>query len=412
MPFHLITQHNPQDRALHLREAGRGYHGHVAYVDAALQVRIQTTFASFWQERLVSLKNPETPIVRDLLLRPRLFLQSGLRIENEPLPPTNPSRLEAACHYFDISDALLSRSVSSLSNGELRRILVARAYMETPEALILDDPLGGLDPGHRTSMVQALREIAINGTDVWLGLPAEKEEETTHSSAKGVQQLRVPGEKTGEELVKLEKISVRFGDALILQNINWTIRVGERWLLMGPNGSGKSTLLAFLTADHPQIYRNRVCLFGQTPGHGLSIWEHRRFIGFCSPELHHQWKENLSLWQLVTEGCNVGRGETGPILWEERRYAEHLLQSVGLNGETHFLSASYPEQRLALVLRAMVRKPRLLVLDEPDQGLDPDWRTRLWNLLDVEVQGGNNALVIASHHAQSIPRCITHTFTL
>ena len=389
--------------------------GHASWVDSALQQRVQTTFTRFWQERLVSIEEPDAPLLRDFLAKPHFALQSMYRVEAESLAPTDPTLLGQAQVLFDLPESLLQRKLASLSNGELRRALIARAWMETPALIVLDDPLGGLDPEHRHTLVIALERISALGMPILLGLPDS--DVATSAQGPAPEESGFPSTLTvkeilpGEVLVRLDAITVRFGETVVLSELDWTIRAGERWLLTGPNGAGKSTLLAFLTADHPQIYRNRVSLLGKIPGQGLNVWEHKAHIGFCSPELQHQWRMPGTLLAIACTGFSDPRNPLQPPLWNQRLAALEALQSLGLDPEADYAQSTYSAQRLALVARAMVHQSPLVLLDEPDQGLDEAGRRRLWDFIDrwsEQVQ----ALVVATHHATHMPQCITHSLAL
>lgn len=75
------------------------------------------------------------------------------------------------------------------------------------------------------------------------------------------------------EVVKLNKVSIRYDDRTILKELDWTVRRGEKWALSGENGAGKSTLLSLVCADNPQSYACDISLFGRKRGTGESIWE-------------------------------------------------------------------------------------------------------------------------------------------
>ncbi len=81
-------------------------------------------------------------------------------------------------------------------------------------------------------------------------------------------------------------VTIKYGEKVILNNINWEVKKGECWSISGPNGAGKSTLLSLVTADNPQAYANELYLFDKRRGSGESIWDIKRRIGFVSPELH------------------------------------------------------------------------------------------------------------------------------
>ena len=87
---------------------------------------------------------------------------------------------------------------------------------------------------------------------------------------------------SSEEVVKLNKVSIRYGDRTILKELDWTVRRGEKWALSGENGAGKSTLLSLVCADNPQSYACDISLFGRKRGTGESIWEIKKHIGNAS----------------------------------------------------------------------------------------------------------------------------------
>lgn len=101
------------------------------------------------------------------------------------------------------------------------------------------------------------------------------------------------------EVVKLNKVSIRYDDRTILKELDWTVRRGEKWALSGENGAGKSTLLSLVCADNPQSYACDISLFGRKRGTGESIWEIKKHIGYVSPEMHRAYLKicrPLRLW--------------------------------------------------------------------------------------------------------------------
>src|SRR5688572_13384763 len=100
----------------------------------------------------------------------------------------------------------------------------------------------------------------------------------------------------------MKKVSVQYGDKIILDEVNWKVMKGERWLLSGPNGAGKSTLLSLITADNPKAYANSIFLFGKKRGSGESIWDIKKKIGFISPELHLFFDQGTSCFDVIASG--------------------------------------------------------------------------------------------------------------
>ena len=171
---------------------------------------------------------------------------------------------------------LMGRAFTSLSNGEMRRVLFARALLKGPRKLVVEDPYGGLDVAHRAKMREVFEELRARGVEVVV--------------CNG-QDARCPSEAAGRRfsqqdvLVDLRNVNVKFGQRMLFKDFSWTIREGDRWLLRGPNGSGKTTLLALITGDSPLGYACDVTVFGQRRGAAGSVLaDVRRKIGSVSPE--------------------------------------------------------------------------------------------------------------------------------
>ena len=214
---------------------------------------------------------------------------------------------------------LMGRAFTSLSNGEMRRVLFARALLQGPRKLVVEDPYGGLDVAHRARMREVLGELRARGVEVVVcngrdarcpsGIdvarpprPCGKGEGALATSREGRAParplvltregrnlLRSPAREAPEckwkVLVDLRNVNVKFGRRVLFKNFAWTIREGERWLLRGPNGSGKTTLLALITGDSPLGYACDVTVFGQRRGAAGSVLaDVRRKIGSVSPE--------------------------------------------------------------------------------------------------------------------------------
>lgn len=203
--------------------------------------------------------------------------------------------------------------------------------------------------------------------------------------------------------------TVSYGDRVVFENLDWTVRRGERWLLSGPNGSGKTTLLALVIGDHPQAYANDVRIFGRRRGTGDSIWDVKRRIGWVSPELHACMDPCATALETVLSGFTdtpLCHGAPGAA---RRRAALAALARFGLAdaADVPFGSLSAGEGRLALLARAVVKNPPLLVLDEPCQNLDAANRRRFVSFVDrLCAENPAATLLYVTHRADSVPRCI------
>jgi molybdate transport system ATP-binding protein len=222
----------------------------------------------------------------------------------------------------------------------------------------------------------------------------------------------VSGGRTPEPVVEFSGVTVRYGDRAILRDITWTVRRGERWAVLGPNGAGKTTLLSLICGDHPQAYSNRVLLFGRPRGSGESIWEVKANVGLVSPELHLYFTTPLT----AAEAAATGFFDVltyRPISSAQTAAVRELFTAFGLAGlaDRPFARLSTGEQRLVLLVRARVKRPPLLILDEPFQGLDDERIARARDWLDANV-GPEQTLLFVSHYEAEIPASVTRRLRL
>jgi molybdate transport system ATP-binding protein len=219
-------------------------------------------------------------------------------------------------------------------------------------------------------------------------------------------------DEQAEPIIELTNVNVSYGDKAILRDVSWTVRKGERWALLGPNGSGKTTLLSLIGGDHPQAYANEVRLFGRRRGTGESIWDIKRQLGMVSPELHLYFSMPLNVTQVITTGffdVLVPR-QTTP---EQDAQVQQLLAEFDFTAHAlrPFARLSTGEQRFVLVLRALVKQPPLLFLDEPFQGLDRVMIERLKKWLDTCLTP-EQTLIFVTHYEGEIPTCVTRRLLL
>ena len=418
----------------------------VSTMSEAMQRKIQHALAPFFQQRFISLHDEEAPLVRHLLLKKKFFLQTDRYIDDMAWPETDPDKLDEALRIADLSEEVLDRKLLSLSNGELRRVLLARMWMENPQWVYFNDLFGGLDPEYRRHLASSVVQLSKrDGLKVAVRLAREDEllpeipafvyadktftqyagelpsemaapkykkaelkdyEIVDLRGEKGDPRLR--GDDTESEILfDLKNINVQFGDTVVLKNLNWTVRKGEHWAVMGENGAGKSTLLGMLTADHPQIYKNDITLLGERPGHGLNIWEHKAKLGFFSPELALQYREDLSLSEVLCTGFTSNLCKAENTTWEERAKAKEWLNYLGFEDvDARYRSLSPIDKRVVLMARAAIRPPKVLLLDEPTQGLKGEYREKIFSLL--QLLSKETTIILVSHYEEEWPPCMTH----
>ena len=192
------------------------------------------------------------------------------------------------------------------------------------------------------------------------------------------------------------------------------MRRGEHWALLGPNGSGKTTWLSLIQGDNPQAYALDFRLFGLKPDTTQTLWRLRRQIGWLSPELHLHYPPDWSCLDVVCSGFfnTIGLYESCPS--RQRAAARNWLRRFGLASRARnpFGELSLGDQRLVLLARAMVKRPGLLILDEPCQGLDAGHRLSILATVDRLIGQTRAGLIFVTHHAREMPACITHILKL
>ena len=322
----------------------------------------------------------------------------------------------------------LPLSFIKLSNGQTRRARIARALLGKPELLILDGPFVGLDAAGRAALATMLARLVEGGLRLVLVCrPDEVPGWVTNTlqcgtrraggvspliRPDGIRGLTPPARPDAPPVVELNSVTVAHGGRAILRDVTWTVRAGERWAVLGPNGSGKTTLLSLLCGDHPQAYVADVRLFGRRRGTGESIWDVKRNVGLVSPELHLYFTQPVTADRAVATGFFDVLTDR-PTTPEQDAAVRGLMGRFGighLSGRP-FRRLSTGEQRLVLFARAVVKRPPLVILDEPFQGLDADTVGRLRDWLDAAL-GPDQTLLFVSHLPAELPRTIAHTLRL
>ena len=400
--------------------------GHVSFEDRKLDVR-NTVVQSRWN----SLEEEEALRVRDFLAYERVMEINPFEVSahHDQARRQFGRRLARAVRWLELRP-FWDRTLLSLSNGERQRAQLGQALCHPLRLLILDEPFTGLDVGARAHFRQLLdrlmdaslrvllvttrleelprrlthllwvRDCRVAAAGARAAVLAKCQEHPRVSppiaqplsppaelgqrprwKAQAPGARPVPGRNAlpGSELVCMRKVTVRYGACTILRNIDWTVRAGESWALLGPNGSGKTTLLSLILGDNPQVYNNEVVVFGRRRGTGESIWEIKRWIGWVSPELHLHFDDGATCLETVASGFFDTVGLFEPPNSRQRAVAHGWLDRFGLlpHAATPLYALSAGLQRMVLLARAVVKRPRLLILDEPCQGLDAAHRIGL-----------------------------------
>ncbi|HVN99233.1 MAG TPA: ATP-binding cassette domain-containing protein [Steroidobacteraceae bacterium] len=333
-------------------------------------------------------------------------------------------------------DGLARRRFLTLSQGERRLVLLARALVSRPALLLLDEPLNGLDAPNRLRVLAALARLRRSRLP-WICATHRAEEApagTTHRArlhrgrlrtaawrAPSAQRARaesrapVPRRGRGPDRhrlqLELRDASVWREGGAVLRRVSWAIRGGECWVVHGANGSGKSTLLATLYGDHGVASHGSVWRRGHGPGAPLQ--EFQRRVGRVSPELQAALPRQQTALDCVVAGLRGAFRLDGVPRAGERRAALQALRRVGAArlARRPCGELSYGQARRVLFARALALRPDILLLDEPYTGLDAPTRARLQALVD-NLAAMQHAIVIATHHRDEWPRHATHELEL
>ncbi|MFD9123300.1 ABC transporter ATP-binding protein [Kitasatospora sp. NPDC059571] len=214
-------------------------------------------------------------------------------------------------------------------------------------------------------------------------------------------------------LLRTRAVDVVRDSRYLLRGITLDVEAGQHWALLGANGAGKSTLLALLGAvSHPT--HGEVHVLGRRLGR-VDIRALRAHLGHVNPR--HPLRSPLTVREVVLTGL-TNSIEPEPR-WhptaDQARHAEHLLDLMGMadRAASAWPTLSQGERGRALIARALMPQPRLLLLDEPATGLDLTARELLLGSLDL-LRRRHPALatVLVTHHLEELPETTTHALLL
>lgn len=256
---------------------------------------------------------------------------------------------------FSLQD-LLPRSFVSLSNGEMRRTLLARELLKDPEVLVLDDPFGGLDPWQCERFQAIIADLENKGVEVIVRVDHPKSSHGKWTKPGIANQC-----KSVNPAVVFDSITIKIGKRTLFKDFSWVVGRGERWVLRGHNGSGKTTLMALITGDSPLAYGVNVTVLGQKREVGAYLEPIRKKIAMVSPEMQAYM-------------------DKGP---------EELLDA------------------------ALARKPELLILDEPCMNLDLGRANRLCKKVSSWLRRHPKVTAICvAHRPEHVPECFDREMNL
>jgi molybdate transport system ATP-binding protein len=304
----------------------------------------------------------------------------------------------ASTQVLVISDRYdqLPSAATHVLHLEDRRVAFAGSRAEF-EAQGVPAPLRGIAAGEREALGQALAETLDD-----------------HRLAQAGNAPASPASQREPELVGLRQVTVKYAERKVLDNVSLLIRRGEHTLVRGPNGCGKTTLLNLINGDNPQLYANDVTVCGMKRGSGESIWDVKARLGQVSYALHveYAYRCQVNAIETVLSGFYDSIGLYQAPGFAQIRDAERWLEVVGLleKRAQPFAQLSYGEQRLLLILRAVIKQPDLLILDEPCHGLDPRHRSEVLTIAEYIGRNSASTLLYVTHDPAEQLACTRQIF--
>lgn len=362
----------------------------------------------------------------------------------EELSNENELQVKAWLDFFMLGH-LIDKPLLQLSNGENKRLQLVKSVLRDPDWLILDNPFLGLDVEGREILANCLEKLRENSIHFILinspatlpacvnkvicldrGRVAWEGPISTYESLASIDKFAFNHSvmddliasaqvyEPFQQAVHLRNVTIQYGEKVILSELTWEVKSGERWVLSGPNGVGKSTLLSLITADNPQAYAQNLILFDRKRGTGESIWDIKKRIGYVSPELHVYFREPANVFKVVGSGLFDTLGVYKKISAVQKNRIDLCLAVFGIShlSDRMFQQISNGEQRMVLLARALVKNPPLLILDEPCQGLDEEQIHRVKEILNYICSNSQTTLIYVSHYASDIPACVNQHLKL
>jgi molybdate transport system ATP-binding protein len=352
------------------------------------------------------------------------------------LTEANRARIARLLKLLDI-ESLEKRYFLTLSYGQRRMVLLARALAAKPALMLLDEPLNGLDTERRERLLRLFARRNVmpdswvlsthrsedipadathllrleNGRVAFQGtlaaarrrglLYASKSKQDARSTVRTVapaQPRRVRREERAVPLIQLRNGWVWLEGRSVLRRLEFTVGAGQCWVVHGPNGSGKSTLVRALYGDLGVAAQGTLRRRGIEAG--VPIGEFKRRVGLVAPELQALHPLYLTALEVVVSGLHASIGlDVRPTAAEEAR-ARLSLQSVGASAlaARPLRELSYGQLRRVLFARALVAEPDILLLDEPYTGLDVATRRALQARVESLAAQGTTLLMTTHHH--------------
>lgn len=379
--------------------------------------------------------------------RVRELLAAGLRRTDLLLAPISAAerrKISATLSACGLT-ALGDRRFATLSYGQKRIALLARALCQSPDWLLLDEFYNGLDRHYRERIDRMLCAARARGCS-WIA--AAHRALDVPQGTRGVIELeagrlralrplraaelarlrrdagehrpprrprggarRSPPAAKEPPLIRLRQVSLYVDYHRVLRDVDWELREGEHWAVFGANGAGKTSFLKLLYGDLSPALGGSIERSGYPRGTPIAEWKRR--IGYVSPELQTDYAVNVTVRNLVASGRYASIGLNDAPTAADSRAAERWLRFFRLASfaDRRPSELSYGQVRRALIARALAAGPGMLLLDEPLTGLDPKQRAVIKGLLR-RLMDKRLTIVVAVHHPEDLPAGMTHALRL
>lgn len=349
----------------------------------------------YYQQRYYSIGDQQEPTVGEVLG------ESVDTLQDLELP-----------QRFSIVD-LLQLPVTRLSNGQLKKLLLIKNFARgIPKLMLLDYPFEGLDHASRADLcafidflhdrygVQVIiadhhhhlpkcinRRLTLDNFRVVDSQPFVAQ---AFNSEVPITSVTEPSK--GEPVVSLKDLCIKYGEKVIIHNLNWTVYKGDRWALVGRNGSGKTTLFSILFADHPQAYAHDIRLFGRRRGSGESIWDIKRRINYLGPEQ----MSYLNPGSFLKTGLQFLQEQQQNFDHSSLDYMISFFEARSiLNRQIRMLSSG--ELQLLMIVKCFLSDKELWLLDEPFQFLDNHKKEKVSDYLASHLRKDLTVIMITHY---------------
>ncbi len=338
---------------------------------------------------------------------------------------------EEARHEEWVVSKQYNRGIRNLSSGEQKKVLLSYLLAQNPDFIILDNPFDNLDITGQASLLKQISELSETVSVIQL-INRNRDLMPFINNAVRIEEERIldiddietylANHKTDSllldnktvpppikeyvldnlELVCFKNVTVSYEERVIVKDINWTINRGEFWQLVGPNGSGKSTLLTMINGDNPKAFNQDLTLFGKRKGTGETVWEIKQKVGYLTPSMTDLFSTRHTVEEMIVSGFLDSIGLYKIPSEIQLRLANEWIDLIEM---THlknkpFCSLSLGQQRLALVARAMVKHPPLLILDEAMSGLDDHNAAIVISLINKIAAESKTTILLVSHRIE------------